>query len=134
MQTHLWTWHYTCVISPWESTEIKTKTISRSVFSLQNVEMNIIVHWKFKRKYGYLPRIYLAVVWIILSRTWLEFRAIYKSSVYFNIKTYFVQKMLHCSKVYTKEYSQWTSWDSALLLSRVIEMNQICYSKIVAHP
>ena len=55
MRTHLWTWNYTCVISPWESTEIKTKTISCLMFNsqiLQNAEMNIIAHWKFWRKYG----------------------------------------------------------------------------------
>ena len=61
MRIHLWTWNYTCVISPWESTEIKTKTISRSVFSsqiLQNAEMNIVVHWKFWRKYGSVSNLF----------------------------------------------------------------------------
>ena len=61
MQTHLWTWNYTCVISPWESTKIKTKTISRSVFSsqiLQNAEMNIVVYWKFWRKYGSVSHLF----------------------------------------------------------------------------
>ena len=51
MQTHLWTWNYTCYIT----LRIKTKTISRSVFSsqiLQNAEINIVVHWKFWKKYG----------------------------------------------------------------------------------
>ena len=71
MRTHLWTWNYTCVISPWESTEIKTKTISRSVFSsqiLQNAEMNIIVHWKFWRKYGSVSHLFSC------NKTWIQFK------------------------------------------------------------
>ena len=39
----------------------KTKTISHSVFSsqiLQNAEINIVVHWKFWRKYGSVSHLF----------------------------------------------------------------------------
>ena len=61
MRTHVWTWNYTCVISNWESTEIKTKAISGSVFRsqiLQNMEMNIVMHWQFWRKYGSVSNLF----------------------------------------------------------------------------
>ena len=67
MQTHLWTWNYTCVISPWESAKIKTKTISCSVFSsqiLQNPEINIVLHWNFWRKYGSVSHLF-SCIWEI---------------------------------------------------------------------
>ena len=62
MQTHLWTWNYTFVISSWESTEIKTKTISRSAFRSQillNAKSNIVLSEIWQAIYTF----WLALVW-----------------------------------------------------------------------
>ena len=97
MQTNLWTWNNTCVISPWESTEIKTKSISRSVFNsqiLQNVEMNIVVHWKFWRKYGSVSHLFSC----INNCKWIQndFHLIVcgSSSGTLFLKTYYVLQVL----------------------------------------
>ena len=61
----LWTWNYTRVISPWESTEIEYKNnFTCSVFSsqiLQKAEMNIAYIGNFEENMD-LSRIYLAVL------------------------------------------------------------------------